>query len=69
MTCCGPLVETTDQDDKERIYLCSRCGKQGPARGFPDPPQEPERPESYIDRARLRLAETLDRLADFVAPK
>lgn len=65
MTCCGPtLVETTDQDDIERVYLCPICGKQGGETAFPEPP-------TPFDNAppaawREKLAAWLYRLADWI---
>jgi hypothetical protein len=44
VTCCGQVVEITDYDDSERMYLCGQCGKQGPAREFPDLVMEQIRP-------------------------
>lgn len=71
MFCCGSIVETTDQDDSQRIYLCQRCGRQGPASEFSEcPVLEPAcEPEGWIERARLWLAEQLDRIAKFIAPE
>ncbi len=62
VTCCGPLVETTDQDDPERIYLCTICGKQGGEDVFHDPPPEGPGPPTF----RARISGWLHKLADKV---
>ncbi len=56
--CGGPVTEITDADDKQRVYMCTECGHQGPAREFPDP-EEPEPKLGAVARARLKLAELI----------
>jgi hypothetical protein len=69
VTCCGRLVEITGQEDREPIFLCTECGRQGPAREFPDPVEPAPAPLTRIERARFALAQWLVRLAERVAPK
>ncbi len=57
--CGGAVIEVTDSDDRERMYMCTECGHQGPARDFPDPGPEPEPKPGLIARARMRLAELI----------
>ena len=60
MICCTrEPIEVTDGDDVVPVFLCQNCGKQGPARMFPDPDPEPPKRESFIVRARWWLAELI----------
>jgi hypothetical protein len=68
MQCCGPVYDMTTMDDRTPVFICGRCGKQGPPSMFSDrPPAVP--PMSRVDRVRAEIADVLDRLAYWIAPK
>lgn len=69
MQCCGPIYDITTMDDRSPVYLCGQCGKQGPASAFPDPQPERPKPLTRRDRVRYGIAEALDSLAAWIAPK
>ena len=59
MFCCGNIIEITDSSDRTPNYLCQECGKQGGKSSFPDPPEVPETPLSFMQKVRLRIAEVI----------
>lgn len=69
MQCCGSIQDISTMDDRSPVYLCGRCGKQGNASAFPDPQPEPPNPLTRIERGRYAIAEALDSLAAWIAPK
>lgn len=68
MTCCGNVVEVTDEEDIVPVYLCQQCGKQGTASIFPDESTNRDT-ESVVDRVRWKIAESFAGLAARIAPK